>query len=123
MTQQIVDTVKVPTAESALQSLDQLYTSRRPEEVSQFLNTHPFLIPLLVEAHDRIGDYFGPQPQVVLEVVTDPEVDGLVEMFGYIVTPLTPEEAGKRLRQFDREWFLLQVPRAKGLLNFDVEFR
>jgi len=91
--------------------------------VSRFLEAHPLLAPLLVEAHGRIGDYFGLQPQVVLEVVSDPEVHGLVEMFGYIITALTPEEAGNRLRQFDREWFLLQVHRTKGLLNFDVEFR
>ncbi|MEW6232328.1 MAG: hypothetical protein AB1566_08450 [Chloroflexota bacterium] len=101
----------------------QLYSFKKPEEVFRYLQAHPFLIPLLVEAHSRIEDYFGPQPQVVLEVVSDPEVHGLVKMFGYIVTTLMPEEAGQRLRLFDREWFLLQVHRAEGLLNFDVEFR
>jgi hypothetical protein len=119
----LFSTAKIPTIEPAVQSLVQLYTFRRPEEVSQFLDTHPFLVPLLVEAHGMIGDYFGPQPQVVLEIVSDPEVHGLVKVFGYIVTPLTPEEAGNRLQQFDREWFLLQAHRTKGLLNFDVEFR
>jgi hypothetical protein len=91
--------------------------------VSQFLEARPFLVPLLVEAHGRVRHYFGPQPQVVLEIVSDPEVHGLVKMFGYIVTTLTPEEAGKRLQQFDRGWFLQQVPCTEGLLNFDVEFQ
>lgn len=123
MTQQIVDITKIPTIEPALRSLGQLYTFRSPEEVTWFVQAHPFLLPLLLEAHSKIAQYFGPSPEVILEVVSDPEVQGLVELFGYIVTPLTPEEAGKRLQQFDREWFLLQVHRAKGLLNFDVEFR
>lgn len=101
----------------------QLYAFRRPEEVSWFLQAHPFLVPLLLEAHGKIAEYFGPSPEVVLEVVTDLEVHGMVEMLGYIVVPLTPEEAGERLQQFDRQWFLLEVHRANGLLNFDVEFR
>jgi hypothetical protein len=78
---------------------------------------------MLIEAHGKISECFGPSPEIVLEVITDPEVHGLVEMFGYIMPPLTPEEAGQRLRQFDREWFLLQLLHTKGLLNFDVEFR
>ena len=59
----------------------------------------------------------------MLEVVIDPFVRGLVEIFSYIVSQLTSEEAGKRLQQFDREWFLLQIRRTKGRLNFDVEFQ
>jgi hypothetical protein len=113
---------QIVAIEPALQSLKQLYIFRRPEGVFGFLRTHPFLVPLLLEAHGKIVQYFEPS-RVVLEVVSDPEVQRLVKMFGYIVTTLTPEEAGEKLRQFDRGWFLLQVPRTGGLLNFDVEFR
>ncbi len=109
--------------ERQVEWVKQLYALRRTEEASCFLHAHPFLVPLLIEAHGKIAECFGPSPEIVLEVITDPEVYGLVEMFGYIMTLLTPEEAGKRLQQFDREWFLLQLPRTKGLLNFDVEFR
>ena len=123
MTQQIVDITKAPTIEPVFRSLDQLYTLRRPLEVAEFLDAHPFLGPLLLEAYGKIMQYFESFPDVLLEVVTDPEAQGLVKMFGYIVTSLTPEEAGRRLRQFDREWFLSQIPRAEGLLNFDVEFQ
>jgi len=119
---QIVDTARVPIKEPRPEALEKLYAFRRPLEVSEFLAVHPFLVPLLTEAHDKIGEYFGPQPEVVLEVVVDPEVRGLVEIFGYIVTTRTPEEAGRCLQQFDRHWFLKQISRARGLLNFDVEF-
>ena len=112
----------VRTYEFEIRSLEQLYTFRKHVEVSRFLERHPFLVPVLVEAYSKFGNYFGPYPRVSLEVVRDPEVQGLVELFGYIVTRLTPEEAGERLQGFDRGWFLNQLPRVKGLLNFDVEF-
>jgi len=124
MTQPLMDLAEAPVIEPVLQSAGQLqYTLRRPSETMEFLQAHPFLAPLLMEARGKIAQYFGPFPEVVLEVVTDLEAQGLVKMFGYIVTSLSPEEAGKRLRRFDREWFLSQLPRIGGLLNFDVEFR
>lgn len=123
MAQQIVSTMEVSTIAPVIQPLDQLYIFRKPSEVSEFLEIYPFLVPLLREAHSQLGEYFGPYPNVTLEVVADPEVHGLVKIFGYIVTHLSPGEAGKRLQQFDRKWFLPRISRTKGLLNFDVEFR
>ena len=123
MAQQIVSTMEVSTIAPAIQPLDQLYIFRKPSAVSEFLEIYPFLGPLLREAHSQIWEYFGPYPNVTLEVVADPEVHGLVKIFGYIVTQLAPAEAGKRLQQFDRKWFLPRISRTKGLLNFDVEFR
>jgi len=112
----------VRTFEFETQSLERLYTFRNGVEVSWFIERHPFLIPVLLEAYSNIKNYFGLYPQVFLEVVNDLEVQGLVELFGYIVTRLSPEEAGKRLQRFDQGWFLNQLPHVKGLLNFDVEF-
>ena len=112
----------IRTFEFEAQSLERLYTFRNGVEVSRFIESHPFLVPILLEAYSKIESCFGLYPQVRLEVVNDPEVQGLVELFGYIVTKLTPEEAGKRLRRFDQGWFLNQLPHVKGLLNFDVEF-
>jgi hypothetical protein len=86
MTLQIIDTAKASPVKPAIHSLEKLYTFRRPSEVSEYIDAHPFLAPLLVEAYAKIGEYFGPQPEVVLEVVNDPEVQGLVEMFGFQVT-------------------------------------
>jgi hypothetical protein len=112
----------VHTFESEIRSLERLYTFRRGEEVSRFVERHPFLVPVLLEAYSKIENYFELHPQVFLEVVRDPEVQGLVELFGCIGTRLTPEEAGERLQRFDWDWFLNQLPQVKGLLNFDVEF-
>jgi len=105
-----------------IRSGEKFFSFRNVTAVIRFLNEYPFLIDLLREAYTAIEQSFGPDPQIELEVVADPEVPGFVEMFGYIVTELTPEEAGERLQQFDRKWFLKQLPHVKGLLNFDVEF-
>jgi len=112
----------VRTYEFEIQLLERLYSFRKGVEVSRFIERHPFLVPVLVEAYSKIENYFGFYPQIFLEVVNDPEVQGLVEVFGYIVTKLTPEEAGKQLQRFDQDWFLNQLPRVKGIVNFDVEF-
>jgi len=112
----------VRTHEFESRELERLYTFRRRAEVSRFIERHTFLVPILLKAYSKIESYFGLYPQVFLEVVSDPEVQGLVELFGYVVTRLTPEEAGKQLRRFDQDWFLNQLPHVKGLLNFDVEF-
>lgn len=112
----------VRTLELEIRLLEQLYVFKGHSKVSHFLDKHQFLVQVLLEAYGKIGNYFGLYPQVFLEVVSDPEVQGLVELFGYVVTRLTPEEAGKQLRRFDQDWFLNQLPHVNGLLNFDVEF-
>jgi len=112
----------VRNCEFEIRLLEQLYTFKRGGEVLQFIERYSFLVPVMLEAYSIIENYFGPYPQVFLEVVSDPEVKGLVGLFGYIATRLTYEEAGKRLRRFDRDWFLNQLHQVKGLLNFDVEF-
>jgi len=113
----------VRSFELQVSCIKQIYDLRRPPEVTDFLQAHSFLVPLLLEAREKITQYFGESSQVLLELISDPEVQGSVELFGYIVTNLSSEDAGNRLRQFDQEWFLVQVSRTKGLLNFDIDFQ
>lgn len=115
MTQQIV------TTEPTLQSLEQLYTFRRPEEVIEFLQAHPSLVPLLEEAHGKIAEFFG-SFEIVLEVVTDPEAIDDHELFAFIRTTLPPDEALSKLNRLDQEWWLDAADRAEGKLCIHVEF-
>src|SRR5215472_16363143 len=74
-----------PTSETSSQALppvspevldlniEKLYIFRDPPEVTSFLEEYPFLIPLLQEARMHIRRYF-PDSDVILEVVTDPEI-------------------------------------------------
>ena len=107
--------------QAAIELLERLYTFRQRAEVLGFLDRHPFLVQLLLEAYDRIGNYF-PQSQVFLEVVSDPEAEGLEELFAYILTSLPVDEALARLDKLDQEWFLDQLDRIGGQFNFNLEF-
>ncbi|MGH7453772.1 MAG: hypothetical protein ACRENG_20650 [bacterium] len=118
---QIVDAARVPIKEPKPEALGKLYTFRRPMEVSEFLEAHPFLVPLLVEAHDKIGEHFEPQPEVVLEVVADPEADDDRQLVAFIQSGVDPAEALLRLDKFDKGWWLKASHRSRGKLCIHLE--
>ena len=122
MTIQIVDTASVFQKAPKPEALEKLYTYRRPMEVKGYIKAYPFLVPLLVEAYDKIGEYFGSNPAVVLEVVTDPEADDDRELFAFIQTNCAPEEALDRLNRLDQEWWLDASDRSEGKLCIHTEF-
>jgi hypothetical protein len=122
MSREVVMARQMVTTEPALQALEQRYTFRRPEEVMEFLQAHPFLVPLLEEARGQIRQYFGPSPEVVLEVVTDPEAENDRERFALVQTTLAADEALCCLDRLDQEWWLDASDQAHCLLNIDVEF-
>ena len=102
--------------------LEKVYSFRNAEAVRRFLQTHPHLIEVILEAYPYLVKYFGPNPQVMLEVVGDPEAEGLEELFAYILTSLPVDEALARLDKLDQEWFLDQLDRIGGQFNFNLEF-
>lgn len=104
-----------------IRSLQSLYTFRKPSMVTQFLESHPFLIPLLFEACGQILRHFAPKPRF-LEVVADSEAREDRELYALIETSLPPDEALERLDRFDKEWWLAAMDRAQCKLSFDVEF-
>lgn len=89
-------------SQSDIQSLERLYTIRRPAEVLQFLDKYPFLVPLVVEAHGHIRHHFPDSP-LFLEYVPDPEID-YPQLIVYIVTDLNPDKAIDTLDKFDGWW-------------------
>ena len=50
------------------QNLKRLFTIEQPEGVSSFLETHPYLVAFLEEAHTKLLDYF-PGRKLVLSLV------------------------------------------------------
>lgn len=103
--------------------LEQLYTFRRPEEVHRFVRADAFLVALLLDAYFQIAKHFGPQPYVILEVITDPEAENYSELFAFIRTSLPPDQALHKLHRFDDEWWLDEAARAEGKLCIHVEFQ
>ena len=105
-----------------LHQLEEMYSLRNAAAVRCFLHTYPQLVEVLLEARLYLQKYFGPAPQVTLEVVSDPEVEGVEELFAYILTSLPVDEALARLDRLDEEWFLDQLDRVGGRFNFNLEF-
>ncbi len=93
--------VSIPHVDLA--TLEQLYSFRGRTEVLQFLDHYPFLIPVLLEAPEKIRRYF-PDSHLFLEVVPDPEIIDYVQLVLSILMKLDPHEAVKRLHQLDENF-------------------
>ena len=106
----------------SIQALERQYVFKDRDQVFSFLENHPFLVTLLLEAYSKIETYFPEYPQVSLEVIIDPEVPDDIQLVASIRVNLSPEEALERLDSFDRQWWLQSMDRAKGELCIDVEF-
>jgi len=101
-----------PPSRAEIESLKQFYVFREPREVLGFLDKHPFLVPLLQEAPDRIRQYFPDSP-LVLKTAPDPEYDD-EQLAICIDTDITdPEKAIDTLEQID-DWWLDASAQARG---------
>ncbi|MGK7878302.1 MAG: hypothetical protein AB4426_34870 [Xenococcaceae cyanobacterium] len=109
-----------PLSQADIQSLQQLYTFRKPTAIVKFLEKYPFLVAILQSVPDKTIDYF-PNSQLFLEYVTDPEIDD-EQLVVYIATDLDPDEAVDRLWQLGDNWWLNALEKAQGQLGIDVEF-
>ena len=104
-----------------LHKLEEMYSFRNKAAVQRFLQIHPHLIEIILEAYPYLVKHFGPNPQVMLEVVRDPEAEEDSEqLFAYILNSLPADEALKRLDKLDDEWFLGQFDRVGKLFNFNL---
>ena len=94
-----------PVSAADIEYLEKLYTWREKIEVLEFLENYQFLIPILLEAPDKICHYF-PEAQLFLECVTDPEGidDDMLELA--ICMNLDPDEAVDKLNKFQDDWWL-----------------
>jgi hypothetical protein len=119
-TVQCVTLVDIPN--QRLRRLEEIYSLRDAAAVKRFLHARPQLVEVLLEARVHLQRYFGPDPQVALEVVSDPETEDLKELFAYIHTSLPVDEALARLDKLDEDWFLAQLDRVDGQFNFNLEF-
>ena len=95
----------ISISQTDIELLEQLYTFREQIEVLEFLDKHPFLIPVLLEAPEKIRQYF-PDSQLFPEVVPDVEIIDLVLLILSIRINLDPNDAVDRLNQLDWNWGL-----------------
>ena len=110
---------------TGLRPLAELYILREPTRVREFIEAHPDLVGLLIEAHGTLLYHFGSGSELVLEVVSDrdtEEHDATEELFVLVRTALEPLAATSRLDDFEDRWFLGHPAEHTPVLNFDLEF-
>lgn len=123
---QTSSTVSVPLADIQyrlqLQTLERWFIFRGERaETLYFLEMYPFLVPLLFEAYDEIGEHFS-HPLIYLSVAGDPEEFTTDQLVVSIATTLNPEDAVHALGEFDKAWWLNSLKRAQGKLCITLEF-
>lgn len=98
-----------------------LYSLSNYSKLFLIFDRNRHLIPIIFNAYEEIKKRF-PSEKLILESVSDPEAENEEEVFVYILTSLPVGEAIARLNNLDEEWFLSELPRTKGLFNFNIRF-
>lgn len=105
-----------------IEQIEKLYILRERSDVLKFLDNHPFLVPVLLQAPEKISDYFPGDP-IFLEVVIDPELISPDDdtMFIIIASNIDPDESLDRLWQLDENWWLKASRLSQNKLEINVE--
>jgi hypothetical protein len=101
-------------------AVEELYLLYQLDDVRDFLAGHPELIPVLVEAHERLESSF-PGARTTLEVVRDDGQMDRTQLVAFIASGLEPGEAVSRLAAFFEAWWLRSPAHSLRLLTFALE--
>lgn len=115
-------TMQTRTANATFSSIESLYSLKGKTAVTRILDEYSFLIPLLLEAREKIDVYF-PNSEVSLEVIADPEAEEDYQLLASVSANLSAEDAYRRLKEFDRAWWLDELGRSQGLLCISVNLQ
>lgn len=103
-----------------LQQLVKAYTLVNEHQILDFLEHHPHLGQVLLDAPAAIHTLFGRQAQLKLELHRDPD-EGWEELFIVTQTPKQPAQALQLLDRLDKAWLASAEQQADYLLNVTVE--
>jgi hypothetical protein len=87
---------------------------------SVLLRKNPDLLPLVEEAVDQLTRFF-PDGVFRLEVLADPDYGGDDQLFLGVHTDLPEDAALEALGRFDRDWWVPNAPRSRGLIGIDLD--
>lgn len=120
---QIALFTQIPRAidKQKLKQIANIYKIYDPDQVNPFLERNGYLGDVLLEAFPQLQRYFGPDMHVDLILRFDPE-EPYQELFGYVHNQRSIEDAQDSLDAFDDKWFLDNLHRTRGLLNFNLAF-
>jgi hypothetical protein len=98
-----------PISQTDIESLEKLYSLRGKSEILQFLEKHDFLMPVLLEAPDKISHYF-PGNKLCLIVERDSEsIDSELLFLDIIIDGDADEildEALDKEEKLSEDWYL-----------------
>ncbi len=103
------------------EQLAQWYTLDAAGAATAFLDTHPFLTPLLIEAYPVLVQHF-PQGRLFLRVSRDLEDPTWCELVAAINPGCEPTEALERWERFKHDWWLANMDRDQGLFFFHIDY-
>ena len=106
---------------SLLEVQREFHLKEKRVEVLSFLETNPFLIPLLLETYSNIQQDF-PTSAILLRVDTEPEEFDTRQLVASITTDMAPDDAVDALTRFDRRWWLQAMKRSQGKLQVTLRW-
>ncbi len=101
--------------------IESVYDFGDRDEVLGFLDLHPFLVPILIEASEIMPDYFPHGYALALDLSIDPEFPEDRVLFAFVRSRMRADEALDHLDWLDRGGWLDAAPRARGELVIDVD--
>lgn len=102
-----------------IEAVEQLYEVVDKDLVRGFLEVHPHLASLLLEARAYARKAFNDAPPCQLELIGDPE-SGDVVLEAKILTSMPIKDALEGLSRFDNAYWLDNQSRAKGQLFYTI---
>ena len=119
---QIKGTSVVVLSSFEVELIESLFMVRDKRNVLiSFLEAHPFMTTLLIEAYKHMRQYFS-RNTIFLQVVTDPEEQGAEQLVASIAVDTNPDEALDILVTFDKTWWLTAQRQTQGALCITLEF-
>ncbi|NJK70212.1 MAG: hypothetical protein HC786_29780 [Richelia sp. CSU_2_1] len=98
-----------PVSAADIEALEKLYNFREKAEIVEFLEIYQFLIPVLLEAPDKICPYF-PENKLCLEVEKDFESIDSAQLFLDIIIESDRDEiideALDKEEKLSEDWYL-----------------
>ena len=106
-----------------IKQLQEIYTFKDRErgEVLQFIEKYPFLMPLLLEAPDKVREFF-PDAGLALKVNIDPESysEESDDLLLLIKSDIDPEESVDILEELDYAWWTKVEHLSQGKMLTDL---
>ena len=114
---------RVPNGAAAISGLRQTphVQLRSPDETVRFLERHPEIESLLVEAADAARSIIAPDTELAFELLHDPDEHETIP-YVFILTKLDPDDALNRFDDFNDRWWRKRFARVSTPIYFSVEY-